>query len=93
MRAGAWVTTACAELYQPKLIIVENVPPFVSWGPLDGRGRPIKSRRGDTFRAWLASIESIGFRYDRHVCPDHKRPMAGEQALPFNGEASPFGLS
>ena len=62
MRAGAWVTTACAEMYQPKLIIVENVPPFVKWGPLDGRGRPIKGRAGETFRAWVASIESLGFR-------------------------------
>jgi DNA (cytosine-5)-methyltransferase 1 len=61
MRAGAWVTQAAAELFRPRLIFVENVPPFTAWGPLDGTGHPIKNRRGETFRAWVAGIESLGY--------------------------------
>lgn len=42
-------------------LIVENVPEFVDWGPLDREGRPIKSRVGDCFRAWVAALEARNY--------------------------------
>lgn len=42
-------------------LIVENVPEFVDWGPLDREGRPIKSRVGDCFKAWVASLEARNY--------------------------------
>lgn len=51
------------ELYIDR-IIVENVPEFLSWGPLGANGRPLKSKRGETFRAWVGMLKSLGYRVD-----------------------------
>lgn len=63
----------------PKIVIVENVVPFTKWGPvvgvlnddgtakLDGKGehvyRPVKERKGETFREWFAEVEAAGPTY------------------------------
>jgi DNA (cytosine-5)-methyltransferase 1 len=62
-RMDPWhVVTWLTEL-RVKALLVENVPEFVDWGPVDARtGRPLKSRRGEYFRAWAAAIEALGFR-------------------------------
>lgn len=62
-RMDPWhVVRWCTEL-RVKRIIVENVPEFVDWGPCSlVTGRPIPSRKGEYFRAWVAALESIGFR-------------------------------
>jgi len=63
-RASAWhVLHWCQELHVRR-VIIENVPEFTNWGPLDARGVPMKSRRGDTFRAFLAAMQSLGYRLD-----------------------------
>lgn len=69
-RMDPWhVVRWCTEL-RVKRLIVENVPEFVEWGPCDRRtGRPIKSRKGEYFRAWRAALHAIGFRTDyRNLC-------------------------
>jgi site-specific DNA-cytosine methylase len=49
--------------------MVENVPEFASWGPIGSNGRPIPSRKGEVFRAWVAAIEALGYRVDwRELC-------------------------
>lgn len=66
-RATAWcVQRWCADLYV-RCLIVENVPEFADWGPIDARGRPIAKRRGETFRAWCAALEAMGYKLDRRV--------------------------
>lgn len=67
-RMDPWhVVRWCTEL-RVKRLLVENVPEFVDWGPCDVRtGRPIKARRGEYFRAWIAALESIGFRVKWHI--------------------------
>jgi DNA (cytosine-5)-methyltransferase 1 len=57
----------CTELGVRRLL-VENLPEFVDWGPLDLRtGRPIKRRRGEYFRAWTAALQGAGFKLDWRV--------------------------
>src|SRR5258708_6730066 len=72
-RMSAWhVVRWCTEL-RVKRLLLENVPEFVEWGPVDARtGRPIKSRKGEYFRAWIAALEAIGFRLEWRVlnCAD-----------------------
>ncbi|MDD1695116.1 MAG: DNA cytosine methyltransferase [Methanoregula sp.] len=49
-------------------VIVENVPEFESWGPLDEKTkRPIKDLKGDTFRAWVGMIRSFDYTVDWQV--------------------------
>lgn len=60
------VITWLNQLYVERLI-VENVPEFLNWGPLDRYGRPIKSKRGEIFRAWINQIRACGYRVDWRV--------------------------
>lgn len=60
------------DLYVRRLI-VENVPEFVDWGPLGRDGRPIKSKKGSCFRAWVAALEARNYIVDWRVvnCADY----------------------
>ncbi|KGT73689.1 DNA (cytosine-5)-methyltransferase 1 [Bradyrhizobium japonicum] len=61
-RSDPWhIITWLTEL-RVKRLIVENVWEFTSWGPVDARtGKPIKSRKGEYFRAWINTIRALGF--------------------------------
>jgi len=63
-RASAWLILKwLSELYVER-VIIENVPEFLSWGPLDSNGKPIQSQKGKTFRAFLLSMQSLGYTVD-----------------------------
>lgn len=66
-RASAWHVLSWTQAVEPELVIVENVPEFLSWGPIGRDGRPLKSRKGETFAAWVAAIESLGYRVSWRV--------------------------
>ncbi|WP_375782886.1 DNA cytosine methyltransferase [Bradyrhizobium sp. Pha-3] len=61
-RSDPWhIITWLTEL-RVKRIIIENVWEFCGWGPVDARtGKPIKSRKGEYFRAWIDTIRRLGF--------------------------------
>lgn len=66
-RASAMCVPRWIEALRPEEVGVENVPEFVNWGPIGRNKRPIKSRRGETFKAWLHLIESLGYRVEYRV--------------------------
>ncbi|MDP3563538.1 MAG: DNA cytosine methyltransferase, partial [Methanoregula sp.] len=46
-------------------LIIENVPEFLSWGPLDeATHRPIQEKRGETFAAYIAMVKALGYAVD-----------------------------
>jgi DNA (cytosine-5)-methyltransferase 1 len=61
-RSDPWhIITWLTEL-RVKRLIIENVWEFVGWGPVDVRtGRPIASRKGEYFHAWIETIKRLGF--------------------------------
>jgi DNA (cytosine-5)-methyltransferase 1 len=61
IRALAWVAVDWARDVRPRCIALENVPEFVSWGPLDEDGHPIKARAGEDFRAFVKALEAEGY--------------------------------
>lgn len=61
-RATAWCVVRWAEALRPGIILIENVPEFLSWGGIGVNGRPLKSKKGETFRAWVAALESLGYK-------------------------------
>jgi DNA (cytosine-5)-methyltransferase 1 len=63
-RASAWHIPRWLEALNVDALIVENVVEFMEWGPLGTNGKPLKSRKGETFRAWKAAIESLGYTFD-----------------------------
>lgn len=66
-RATAWCITRWAEALQPSVILVENVEEFADWGPIGTNGRPLKTRKGDTFRAWCDALRSLGYKVDHRI--------------------------
>jgi DNA (cytosine-5)-methyltransferase 1 len=62
-RSDPWhIITWLTEL-RVKRIIIENVWEFTSWGPVDHRtGKPVASRKGEYFNAWIDTIKRLGFR-------------------------------
>lgn len=64
-RMDPWhVVTWLTELSVERLII-ENVPEFVDWGPVDARtGKPIKSKKGQYFGEWIATLTRLGYEVD-----------------------------
>lgn len=62
-----------ASQVRPRVIIVENVPEFVEWGPLDDEGMPDKAHKGETFEAWVRMIGSLGYNVEHRVlcCADY----------------------
>ncbi|MFP3564744.1 DNA cytosine methyltransferase [Paraburkholderia sp. SIMBA_030] len=56
IRGLAWVALKWATFQVPRCIALENVEEFQDWGPLDDEGRPIKSEKGRTFRAFIAAL-------------------------------------
>jgi DNA (cytosine-5)-methyltransferase 1 len=66
-RATAWCVTRWAEALRPKVILVENVKEFAQWGPVGVNGRPLKRKKGDIFKAWIKSLEAVGYRVEFRV--------------------------
>ncbi|MEY4761798.1 MAG: hypothetical protein RLZZ200_1654 [Pseudomonadota bacterium] len=61
IRDLAWVVVRWAGLVHPDVIMLENVPEFRTWGPLDDDGFPIKERTGETFLQWRDELEALGY--------------------------------
>lgn len=62
IRDLAWTVVRWAEDTHPTLITLENVEEFLTWGPLDRNGYPIKEHSGDTFRAWVKRLRRLGYK-------------------------------
>lgn len=73
-RMDPWhVVTWLTELKVDR-IMIENVPEYVDWGPVDPRsGRPIKSKKGLYHREWVATLDRLDFEYVWKVlnCADY----------------------
>ncbi|TIS43329.1 MAG: DNA cytosine methyltransferase, partial [Mesorhizobium sp.] len=61
-RSDPWhIVTWLTEL-RVKRLIIENVWEFCGWGPVDPKtGKPIASRKGEYFHAWIETIRRLGF--------------------------------
>ncbi len=61
IRGLAWVAVRWARLVHPRVIMLENVEEFQTWGPLLADGRPDKKRQGRTFRYFVRALERYGY--------------------------------
>lgn len=66
-RASAWLILRWAELLYIDTILIENVKEFRDWCPVGVNGRPMKSKKGETFRAFIAALKSLGYRVDYKI--------------------------
>lgn len=64
IRDLAWVVVAWARTVKPRVLMLENVEEFQTWGPLGEDGRPCPARGGTTFRKWVAELKRLGYRVE-----------------------------
>lgn len=60
IRGLAWIALRWAGTVRPRVIILENVEEFQTWGPVR-RGKPIKSKQGQTFRRFIGQLRDLGY--------------------------------
>ncbi|MGE0154788.1 MAG: DNA cytosine methyltransferase [Reyranellaceae bacterium] len=60
IRGLAWVVVRWAAAVSPRVIMLENVEEFQTWGPLLG-DRPDPARRGVTFKRWCTRLRNLGY--------------------------------
>lgn len=66
-RSTAWgILKWLQELYVEN-ILIENVGEFRQWGPIGADGQPLKSKRGETYKAFLNAIRSLGYRVEDRI--------------------------
>ena len=63
IRGLAWVVLRWAARAKPRVIILENVEEFKTWGPVRN-GKPVKAKAGHTFNQWLDQLRALGYATD-----------------------------
>lgn len=61
IRGLAWVAMRWAALVRPRVIMLENVEEFRTWGPVLADGNPCPKRKGNTFRSFVRQLQEIGY--------------------------------
>ena len=67
-RTLAWELIRYILYSKPKIIVIENVREFLSWGPLDENGKPISKNKGEDYIKWVDYIRNLGYiNYDYKI--------------------------
>lgn len=76
IRGLAWVALRWAGKVRPRVIMLENVEEFKTWGPLNRSHRPIKSKQGQTFNKFITQLKDLGYEieYRELVAADYGAP-------------------
>ena len=76
IRGLAWVACRWAGLVRPRVIMLENVEEFKTWGPLNRNHRPVKSRQGQTFCRFVQQLQDLGYEVQTReiVAADYGAP-------------------
>lgn len=61
IRGLAWVALRWAAKTRPRIIMLENVEEFKTWGDLGEDGRPCPKRKGRTFNCFVNALKRQGY--------------------------------
>lgn len=64
IRGLAWVAIRWAATVRPRVIILENVEEFKTWGPLLKDGKPDPKQKGRTFNCFVNALKRQGYKVD-----------------------------
>ena len=64
IRGLAWVALRWAGLVRPRVIMLENVEEFKTWGPLNRRHHPIRAKQGKTFERFVQQLRDLGYEVE-----------------------------
>ena len=63
IRGLAWIAMRWAALVKPRIIMLENVEEFKTWGPVVD-GQPCKKRKGQTFGSFIRQLKEHGYQVE-----------------------------
>ena len=63
IRGLAWVAVRWAATVKPRVIMLENVEEFKTWGPIVD-GKPCPDRKGETFQSFVRALERQGYKVE-----------------------------
>ena len=75
IRGLAWIVLRWAGTVRPRVIILENVEEFQTWGPVR-RGKPVKKKAGQTFQQWKKQLSDLGYTIE------HRELVAADYGAP-----------
>ena len=75
IRGLAWIVLRWAGTVRPRVILLENVEEFTTWGPVR-KGKPVRKKAGETFRKWLSQLEALGYAVE------HRELVAADYGAP-----------
>ena len=77
IRGLAWIVLRWAATVRPRVIILENVEEFQTWGPVR-KGKPIRKKACQTFRQWKAQLLNLGYAVEHRelVAADYGAPTS-----------------
>lgn len=75
IRGLAWIVLRWAALVRPRVIMLENVEEFQTWGPVR-KGKPVKKKAGQTFCKWKSQLEALGYAVE------HRELVAADYGAP-----------
>ncbi|MDH0308486.1 DNA cytosine methyltransferase [Aeromonas caviae] len=68
IRGLAWVALRWAAQVRPRVIMLENVEEFQTWGPLlidsEGNARPDPAKKGRTFNSFINALRRQGYKVE-----------------------------
>jgi DNA (cytosine-5)-methyltransferase 1 len=64
IRDLAWVIVKWARQVAPRVIMMENVEEFKTWGPLGDDNRPCKLRKGEEFNRFIGELNKLGYKVE-----------------------------
>jgi DNA (cytosine-5)-methyltransferase 1 len=75
IRGLAWVVLRWAGTVRPRVVVLENVEEFQTWGPVR-KGRPVKRKAGQTFHKFINQLRAIGYtvEWNELVAADYGTP-------------------
>lgn len=76
IRGLAWVALRWAGKVRPRVIMLENVEEFKTWGPLNRSHRPIKAKQGHTYQKFIEQLKRLGYDVETRelVAADYGAP-------------------
>ena len=67
IRGLAWIALRWASKTRPRVIMLENVEEFKTWGVLSNDGRPCPKGKGKTFNSFVNALKRQGYVVDWRV--------------------------
>ena len=75
IRGLAWIVLRWAGTVRPRVIMLENVEEFQTWGPVR-KGKPVKKKAGTTFQKWKQQLSDLGYVIE------HRELVAADYGAP-----------